>query len=176
MRSEIKVTPEQLGTAGANAADAFLARLREAAYRATRAAARASVTEVIKEIHATKPYAPIDQGWMNDPERGWNIEDLAKGSALESTAPHAPFIEFGTKPHWAPLPALEAWASRKLRAKFSPKNRVDAAKAMARKVQFKIARYGTEGRFFFTRASQRFPAVMSAALEAELALLAKGGQ
>ncbi len=30
------------------------------------------------------------------------------------TAPHTPYIQTGTKPHWVPIEPLKAWAARKL--------------------------------------------------------------
>lgn len=165
MLGEVKVSLDQLSPIGFAALQDLVKRTEDAGRDAMRAAAQACLSEVIKQIRATKPYAPIDQGWMNDPARGWLLEDTKDGAAFESLAPHAVFVEFGTKPHWAPLPPLKAWAERKLRAKFKPKDRAAAAEQLARAVQRKIAARGTEGRYFFARASERFPEIVSNALE-----------
>lgn len=175
MRGDVKVTVEQLSPMGFASLQELVKRSQEAARRALLAAAETCRTEVIKAIHATKPYAPIDQGWLNDPNRGWEVGEKADRAFLESRAPHAAFIEFGTKPHWAPLAPLKAWAERKLRAKFRPKDRAAAADRLAYAVQRKIAERGTEGRFFFRRASERFPEIVSLALEDEMNRLATRG-
>jgi len=48
-------------------------------------------------------------------------------------AEHAPYVQSGTRPHWAPIAPLKAWARRKLG---------DASAGYA--VQKKIAREGTD--------------------------------
>ncbi len=59
------------------------------------------------------------------------------------SAKHAIFIHEGTKPHWAPLGSLLLWAKR-VKPKLTPVERTFFAK----RVQFKIARYGTEAHPF----------------------------
>lgn len=57
--------------------------------------------------------APVDRGQLRAsilPEvktTGDQIQGI-----VYSNAKHAPFMEFGTKPHWPPLHALELWARR----------------------------------------------------------------
>ena len=174
MRGEIKVTIVDLAPIGCAALEDLLKQGQDAAMRGLRAARDMCLAEVKKQIHATKPYAPIDQRALLD---NWEIGELANGYYFEAKAPHATFVEFGTKPHWAPLDKLEAWAERKLRGKFkNTKKRANAAKEMARKVQFKIAHHGTKGRFFFTRAAERFPEIATLALDDEMnRFAAKGG-
>lgn len=54
-------------------------------------------------------------------------------------APHVPYVQRGTRPHWAPIKPLKAWAKRKLG---------DAQLGYA--VQHKIAREGTDPQDFLT--------------------------
>ncbi len=55
--------------------------------------------------------APVDQGEL---KRSGVVERLSGGDvAIEFTAPHAAHMEFGTRPHVAPIAPLKAWAKRK---------------------------------------------------------------
>jgi hypothetical protein len=63
-----------------------------------------------------------------------------------SPLPTMPFVELDTRPHWAPLRAIEYWVSRKLRLSGAE------LRAAARGVQHKIARVGTRGAHVFERA------------------------
>ncbi len=58
---------------------------------------------------------------------------------------HAIFVHEGTKPHWAPLGALLLWAKR-----VHPDLNPVQLTLFAKRVQFKIARKGTEAHPFLT--------------------------
>lgn len=62
---------------------------------------------------------------------------------------YAPFVELGTKPHWAPLAPLQLWAEKKFGVDEKAANRIGRA------VRYKIAQRGTEGKFMFARALQQ---------------------
>lgn len=72
------------------------------------------------------------------------VETTLKGMRMQfgANAKHAIFVHDGTKPHWAPIDALEKWVVRKLGMTF-PK-----AGEVARKIQFKIAKKGTKAKPF----------------------------
>lgn len=61
-------------------------------------------------------------------------------------SPYGAPVEFGSRPHWAPLAPLVLWAQRKLGL-----NGLFAI-AAARNIRYKIAHHGTKGYFMFKRA------------------------
>lgn len=81
---------------------------------------------------------------------------LVKGLvATGAQAPYAPFVEYGTRPHWAPIAPLKAWARRVLgneRAGYA--------------IQKAIARRGTRAAPFMGPAleagRQRAPVIIAA--------------
>lgn len=144
------VTLDQLPQAMAAdlAADKTKARL------AMRTAAELMRTEAIVQIHATRPFPPIDTSQM---ERGYIVEPSLNGFVLENTAPHAAHMEYGTRPGtWVPLGALYRWAERKLRGlhRRGP-GRTRAAFAMARGAQLAIHARGLRARGFHERAAKK---------------------
>ena len=56
-----------------------------------------------------KQKAPVDTGRLRS-SVVTKIEALR--STVGPTVTYAPFVEFGTRPHWAPRGALQPWASR----------------------------------------------------------------
>jgi len=62
---------------------------------------------------SVKKYTPVDRGR----ERS-SITQVVEGSGSDirgivgTNVTYAPYSEFGTKPHWPPLAALEVWARR----------------------------------------------------------------
>ena len=169
MPAEIVVTPAQLGPE----VRALFARLveanRAAGVKALQRAARFCQAEAVRAIGEVRPYVPVDTGELR---RSYVVTDLPDGAKLENTAPHAAFMEFGTRPHWAPLSALEAWAERKMRGKIKSRaKRVgsDAVKALARATQRAIAKRGLAARGFHAKASQKFPAIVEREIRAAVA-------
>ena len=82
----------------------------------------------------------VDQGDLRksivyETRRNGSRNTLKVGPSVK----HAIFVHEGTKPHWAPLGALLLWAKR-VKPKLNPVERTFFAK----RVQFKIARVGTE--------------------------------
>ena len=60
------------------------------------------------ELNA-KTSAPVDTGRL----RSSIITDIQPLSArIGPTVEYAPYVEFGTRPHWAPMGALQPWAGR----------------------------------------------------------------
>jgi hypothetical protein len=69
--------------------------------------------------------------------------EIAGGAVIgwvESSSPHAPHVEFGTKPHWAPVQPLIDWALARLPGVSTEKEARSAAFA----VRHKIAKSGTK--------------------------------
>ena len=93
----------------------------------------------IKET--AKSEAPVAFGKL----KGSIKHDVKKYEAMVwASEKYAPFVEYGTKPHFPPIAPLERWAQLKL-----------GNSALAWAVAKKIARVGTEAQPFF------FPAVRS---------------
>jgi hypothetical protein len=64
------------------------------------------------------------------------------GKVGTNLQPHyAPDVEFGTRPHWPPISAIQGWANRHGIPVFL--------------VARKIARYGTKGKFMFRDGAKR---------------------
>lgn len=142
------------------------ARLSKATLRGCRRAAVEARTAAVKFMATIEPYPPIDTGELR---RSYTVTPLNYGARLENVAPHAANVEWGTKPHFVPLPTLVAWAGRKLRGSGKRgKKRAAAAHAWAKGTQKKIEREGTEGRLYHTQVSVIFPDIKHEALLREL--------
>lgn len=61
-------------------------------------------------IADTKPFVPSDTGQLH---RSHYHEFTARGALVGVDAPHAPFMEYGTRPHRPPFQPLADWAYRK---------------------------------------------------------------
>lgn len=64
-------------------------------------------------------------------------------------AAYAPVVEYGSRPHWAPIAPLQHWVERKLHVP------PGESYGVARKIQFKIAHHGTRGQEFARRAIEQ---------------------
>ena len=89
------------------------------------------------------------------------IEDEGLTGIVGSNLNYAPHVEFGTRPHYPPLAAIQAWVhSKGLAGRVSVKtkrrlgNKTAIASedmALARAIQRKIGARGTKGHFMFQR-------------------------
>ena len=68
------------------------------------------------------------------------------GWTIEYTAPHSTDVEYGSEPHYVPIDDLRSWAKRKLGKPDKEAERIAWA------VRNKIAKDGTEARYFLERA------------------------
>ena len=147
-------------------------RLGKATVRAMWTAAHLGRTRAVVAIGEVKPYQPVDTGQM---KRSYMITRITNGAVLENVAPHAVFMEHGTRPFTPPRAPLIAWAERKMRR--APKKRKKkggrgkrgptkaaslaarkaAAKSFGMAVWAKIRKRGIEGRGFH-RAAMQFAA------------------
>jgi len=104
-----------------------------------------SVATVVQNIQS--PYgehdAPVDTGGLMQSVRARNIPD---GAILSVDAPHAAFVEYGTRPHVPPLLPIYTWAVRRLGLD------EDEAYGVAIAIQTKISEQGTEPRWYFKRS------------------------
>lgn len=163
------VSPSQLGPTVARMHADLVTRSRAEAIKALQRAAYLCMTEAVRAIGNVKPYQPVDTGEL---KRSYRTRLVANGAVLENIAPHAGFMEFGTRPHWAPLSALLPWADRKLRGVLKKgKTRAAAAQALALGTQRKIAKYGTKARGFHAAASLKFPQIVEEQIRFALAKL-----
>lgn len=153
----------------------------------------------VEEIDRAKPYPAFDRGELHNSANHTMVHD---GGLVHVDAPHAPFIEFGTRPHWPPLEPLVQWVLRKgmvgkrgksasrseaakrgwetRRRKVSggPSYEEAEARQIARLIQFKIAARGTEPRFFMQKAFRRGVRKMKGEVEHELKTMgiSRGGR
>jgi len=93
-------------------------RIRAAAVRGLRQAARLGRAEVVKEIRGNKPFPLVDLGELL---RSPKVTPIKEGAILEVTAPHGTYQEFGTgpaagnAPFTPPFEVILEWARRKAR-------------------------------------------------------------
>lgn len=152
--------------------------LGHATLRGLRVAAQGLRTEVIRQMAEVKPYQPVDTGALR---QGWEVVDQPDGSIVQNLVPYASHMEFGTKPHWAPIEPLRKWARRKLRGRGKvakgfqgPKRKMlwqhkeDEIESLARRAQRSIKKVGTKGRFFWRAALEKLPAIVEKSIDREL--------
>lgn len=120
--------------------------LRDKVVRGIHSTAMRGVGIVANEIQNAKPFSAVNTGELL---QSVGYELTPTGAFLMVTAPHAPFIEYGTRPHRPPLGPLVLWAKRRLGLDDQEAYRV------ARAVQKKIELDGTAPRFFMRKAMRR---------------------
>lgn len=167
MPAEFSINPSQIGATMRGIVSDVVKQERAALVYACRAAAVDAVTEVVCVIDSLKFSADGGAGGLKGSFRATPTPD---GATLYSSAPHAAFVEFGTRPHWAPINPLIAWATNVLKAgnawgqvkamKRPSKTRADAALTLARTAQAGIAKRGTRGRHYFEMAAAKFPTIL----------------
>jgi hypothetical protein len=85
-------------------------------------------------------YAPVDQGFLR-----LNIslfpQILSNNYVLTSNADYSAAIEYGSRPHWAPIDPLKDWAKRKI-----------GDESVAYAIQANIAEYGIKAHPYFRPA------------------------
>ena len=99
-------------------------------------------------IAETQPYPPQDTGEL---ARSHYTSWTERGCVVGVDAPHAPFMEHGTRPHYPPEQPLAEWAYRKGLA-----DSEEEAQQVARAICRKIAREGITPRHFLARAVSHF--------------------
>ena len=137
--------------------------LESAAIRGLRSAARRAQGYVVTEIEAVDA---VDTGEL---KRSTKVTNTDKGALLHVDAPHAPYIEHGTRPHWPPLGPLADWARRKGLADDD-----EEAEEIAYAIAAQISRWGTPARQYFQKALAALERddIVNEELDRELRLLA----
>lgn len=121
-------------------------------------------------VEDTKPYIPVDSGGY---AASFHAQKRHDGADVFNDAPHAPIIEYGSRPHWPPFQPLFEWALRKLRGKgkavggqrsatqsrvgrrkgkSKAEQLVTEARSWARGVQIAHSKHGMKPRRVFARA------------------------
>lgn len=118
--------------------------LEAACLRGLRSTAARGVSVVVAEIEAVKA---VNTGQLR---QSVSYGPLVDGAEIKVDAPHAPFIEHGTRPHMPPGKPIFEWVMRKGLAA----TEADAVQ-MTRAIQMKIAKNGTKPRRFFAKAMKR---------------------
>lgn len=67
----------------------------------------AGIALVSEGARGSKLLAPVNQGNLRDSIRS---EWQGRQGRWWSDAPHAPYVELGTRPHWPPIEPLKEWA------------------------------------------------------------------
>ncbi len=118
--------------------------------RALKKSAKAVEAEV-------KPLTPVNLGRLKRNIRSTATKTEAK---VGTNVHYAPYVEFGTRPHWPPLEPILRWVTQKARGKgfrgaFGIQRRGQKRQAQlyaaARGVQAAIAARGTKGAHMFER-------------------------
>ena len=89
---------------------------------------------------------PVDEGML---KKSGHINDSYLNKEVVYDAPHSVIIEFGTSPHMPPLQPIEDWVRRK-RGDLGVKD--GEIKKVARAIQMKISKYGTDPKPFLRPA------------------------
>lgn len=122
---------------------------------------------IVHEIDNASPHPAVDRADLRN-----SVETVTtdKGAKVRVTAPHAPYIEDGTRPFWPPFQPIYEWVLRKQIATDPAE-----AKDITRRIQVAISKRGIEPRHFMAKAFGRFTAGKYVGREvgAELELLAQ---
>lgn len=137
--------------------------LADATVRGLRSAALRGVGIVVQEIDNAKPHPAVNNGQLRQSVKYHALPD---GAEIVVEAPHAPMIEYGTRPFTPPLAPLVAWVLRKGFA-----DTEQEAIRIARGVQRAIAARGIEPRHFFAKAMARVRVIAVQEVKRELEAL-----
>jgi hypothetical protein len=136
------------------------AQLGAAAIKGLQRAAYDLHARAVREVEASKPRPPVDIGQL---KRSFRVQPTPDGAVVDNTSPQAVWMEYGTRPHWAPLSPLLAWAQRKARG-----GNIRSAYALAKGTQLAIAKRGTAPRHFWQRSLKALPDIVRKRLEEAL--------
>ena len=114
---------------------------------------------VREELHRTSPSPAIATGEL---ARSTKVDPTKDGAIVGMDAPHAAFIEEGTRPHFPPLQPLRDWARMKFGGSESEINQI--AFLVARK----ISRDGIEPRHYFKASVDRVEELLGDEIKREI--------
>jgi hypothetical protein len=140
--------------------------LEKAVERGAHSAMLRLQTMVVQEIDSAAPHPAVDRAMLRN---SVTVTRKPKSWWLGVTAPHAPMIEYGTRPFWPPLQPLIDWASRK---GIGLEEGIDPV-TMGRMIAHGIATHGIKPRRFMAKAWARWKRekIFAREVGAELRLL-----
>lgn len=100
---------------------------------------KAVISGVARSIPDLVAASPVDTGMY---AASWDMTVLEKSVILGNYAPYAGIIEYGARPHWAPIGPLLAWAKRVTGSNSQPPDYDSHVWGLAKAVQNKIAHEG----------------------------------
>ena len=103
---------------------------------------------VVKNIPELVRNSPVDQGQYAS---SWNYEVTNKAVNLGNIAPHAPLIEYGSRPFVPPIMPLLEWASRVLQDPPTEGKYSKQVRSLANGVRWKIATHGMQPKHVLTK-------------------------
>lgn len=122
------------------------------------AVVRGIVSAVLLGAEVVARAEPKDLGILKQSTRG---VPQSTGGYILVDAPHAGIVEMGSRPHWAPIRPLIAWAKRHGAATDSDAYR------MAKAVQVKISRVGTAPTYFMRKSLPKLKRILAAEIDRE---------
>lgn len=141
----------------------FVPEIRAAYVRALQSASLRLNGVVVHEIDTATPHPAVSSGELRGSVDTELVDD---GGIVSVSSPHAPMMEFGTRPFMPPLETLVQWVQAK---KFADGK---AARQMARAIQRKIARDGIAPRGYMAKAFAQAPAILRSEVITELGKMA----
>lgn len=145
----------------------FVPELRAAYLRGFRRAALRLERYTVEEIDIAEPYPAVDTRTLRG---SVDTQFVPDGAIVTVDAPHAPMMEYGTRPFRPPLAPLVEWAQRKGFA-----TTPGEARGVAYAIAGKIAREGIAPRGYFEKAWNRMQRELRSDVLLELARL-RGGR
>lgn len=135
-------------------------KIEAAVVRGLRSGALRLQGMVVEEIDAAQPYPAVDRGELRG---SVEYSREADGALVYVDAPHAPHLEYGTRPFWPPQEPLMRWVLRKGFAE----DETEAA-GIAYAIRKKISEEGIAPRGYMAKAFQRVLPVVIQEVEKEL--------
>jgi hypothetical protein len=133
--------------------NAYVAGFRRAALRLER--------YTVEEIDSAEPYPAVDTRTLRG---SVSTEFVPDGAIVTVDAPHAPMMEFGTRPFFPPIGPLVEWAQRKGLASTE-----EEAKGVAFAIAKRISQDGIAPRRYFAKAWDRMRQALPMDVVRELA-------
>lgn len=129
---------------------------------------RAAVARgIMRSIPELVMQSPVDTGLYAN---SWDYHEGPNNVTVGNTAPHAPIIEYGARPHKVPIKPLLDWAKRVLQDPSQPPEYSDQVWALAIGTRNKIEKYGQAPKHIMER---NIPMILNN-IESELKIAKRG--